>query len=213
MSVQLNLQQICSLATQFVQGRTDLTLSEVSLYANIALGQVAAQDQYRSLDATYNFSILSGTTSVALPSDFFAAQSLSVSSGTVNYWNTVLLPTSPEIITSYGTYRAPPKSYAIYGSALLIGPMSDSTYSGSMRYTTKIPTLVNSSDTPGLEDRYHYAVALKTAEIVSASRNDAEQESLNHQRYLDYMGSIYNDRALRQRDKTTGISVPRWQRR
>ena len=213
MSIQMSLSQIASIATQFNQGRTDLTLSEVSLYANIALGQVAAQDQYRSLESTYNFSIVSGTTSVALPSDFFAAKSLSVSSGTLNYWNSALLPTSPEIITSYGTYHAPPRSYAVYGSALLIGPTSDSSYSGSMRYTTKIPTLVNSGDTPGLEDRYHYAVALKTAEIVSASRNDSEQESLNHVRYLDYMSSIYNDRALRQRDKITGISLPRWRGR
>ena len=213
MSIQMSLANIASIATQFNQGRTDLTLSEVSLYANIALGQVAAQDQYRSLESTYNFSIVSGTSSVALPSDFFAAQSLSVSSGTLNYWNTTLLPTSAEIITSYGTYKAPPRSYAIYGSTLLIGPTSDSTYSGAMRYTTKIPTLVNSGDTPSLEDRYHYAVALKTAEIVSASRNDSEQEALNHARYLDYMGSIYNDRALRQRDKTTGVSVPRWRGR
>ena len=208
--ITMTLANISSLATQFNQGRTDLTASEVSLYANIALGQVAAQDQYRSLDSTYNFSITSGTSTVTLPSDFYAVQSMSISSGTNSYWNSVLLPTSPEVITSFGTYRAIPRMYGLYGSNLLIGPVSDSTYSGSMRYSTAVPTLVGTGDVPVLRAEYHYAIALKTAELVAASRMDADTEALNHQRYLDYMTSIPNDRALKQRDKVQSITVPRW---
>lgn len=209
----LSLAQISSLATQWNQGRTDLTGSEVSLYANIALGIVANQEQYRSLDSTYNFSLTSGTSTVALPVDFLNVQSLSLSSGTNYAWQQAMVPSTPELIDSFNTTRAVPRFYAVFGSKLLVGPASDSTYSGAMRYTTKVPAMVSSSDTPGIEDRYHYAVALKTAELVSASRNDSEQEALNHQRYLDYITSIPNDRALKQRDKTMGITRPTWHRR
>lgn len=211
--IPLSLQQISSIATQFNQGRGDVSASECSLYANIAVGTVASQDQYRSLESTYNFSITSGTSIVTLPADFFAALSLSLSSGSNNGFQTTMLPSSVEIIDSMGTFRSLPKVYAVYGSGMLVGPMSDSTYSGSMRYQTKIPMLMAIGDTPSLREEYHYAVALKTAELVSASRNDSEQEALNRQRYLDYMTSLPNDRALRQRDKLQGISMPRWFRK
>ncbi len=206
----LTLQQISSIATGYNQGRLDYTPSEVSLYANIALGVLAAQDQYRSLESTYNFSITSGTTQVALPTDFFSDVALSLSSGTNYAFVRRLLPTDAVTIDSYGTTRDVPRIYTVYGSQLLLAPASDSTYSGLMRYSTKVPNLMQSTDTPGVEDRYHYAVALKTAELLSAARNDSDQEALNHQRYVDYMTSIPNDRALRQRDKMIGASRPTW---
>ncbi len=210
MSISLSLADICSIATQFNQGRTDPTLSEVSRYANIAQGLVAAQDQYRSLESVFAFSILSNTTTVALPSDFYAVKSMSLSTGSSLGWSQTLLPTSPEIITSYGTYQAIPRMYSLYGNRLLIAPPSDSTYSGAMRYQTEVPTLVNPGDVPVLRKDYHYAIALKTAELVSASRNDYEQESANLNRYVMYMATIPNDRALEQRDKLLGGSVPKW---
>lgn len=208
--INLSLQDISSIATQFNQGRTDLSGSEVSRYANIAVGLVAAQDQYRSLESTYNFSITSGVTTTALPSDFYAVLSMSLSTGSSLGWNQTLLPTSPEIITSYGTYQAIPRMYSLYGNSLLFGPPSDSTYSGSMRYQTAIPTLLAPTDVPALRAEYHYAVALKTAALVSASRNDYEQEAANEMRYTVYMSSLPNDRALQQRDKKLGASVPKW---
>lgn len=208
--ISMTLSQICSLATQFVQGRTDLGASEVSLYANIALGTVAAQDQYRSLESVYNFSVVSGTTAVALPSDFYTDQSVSVSSGSNTAWSRRLLPINAELIDSYATARSVPQFYSVYGSSLMLGPTSDSTYSGAMRYTTKIPTLTLPGDVPVLREDYHYAIALKTAELVSAARNDSENEALNAQRYVTYITSLPNDRALRQRDKLIGASVPKW---
>ena len=207
--MQLSLAQISSIATAYNQGRMDYSASEASFYANIAVQTLASQDRYRSLESVYNFSVTSGTTSIPLPTDFYNEVSLSLSSGSNSAWNQRLLPETAQRIDSFGTTMSIPRYYNLYANAIIIAPTSDSTYSGVMRYTTKIPAMVLSTDTPDVQERYHYAVALKTAELLSAARNDVEQEALNHQRYLDYMTSIPNDRALRQLDKLQGVQPVR----
>lgn len=206
----LNLQQISSIAVGFNQGRTDYSPSEVSFYANVALVEVATRIPMKPLEALAVTSTTSGENRMALPPDFEYAISLSYTTMSPP-WTPTLTMVEGYQLDSTCTIQAPPSRFAVYSDWMELQPVPDSSYSLQLRYGATMRAMVASTDTPNLSERYHYPVALKTAELLSAARNDAEQEALNHQRYLDYMGSTPSDMALRQRDKASmGVSVPRW---
>jgi hypothetical protein len=206
----LTLQQICSIATAYNQGRGDYTLSEASFYANIALLEVATRVQMKPLEALAVSSTSIGENKMALPTDFDYPISLSYLTVGAGYGATLQLRDAP-LLDSASTFQAPPAYYAIYSTWMELQPTPDSGYSLQLRYGARMRSMMASTDTPALSERYHYPVALKTAALLSAARNDAEQEALNIQRYLDYMGSTPSDQAFRQRDKLSmRASVPKY---
>jgi len=207
--VNLNLAQISSTATAYNQGRGDYSASEASFYANIALVQVATAIQMQPLESLAISSTTSGENRMSLPPDFDYVISLSYLTGASSGFPALTMRDA-FLLDSGTTFAGPPREFAVYSTWMELAPIPDSAYSLQLRYGAKIPALLASTDTPSLSDRYHYAVALKTAELLAAARNDSEQEALNHQRYMDYMGSIPSDQAFRQRDKLSmGVSVPR----
>jgi hypothetical protein len=62
--------------------------------------------------------------------------------------------------------------------------------------------MVNSTDTPNMDERWHAAIAHKTAETVAASRGDVDNEALARNRYLNYVTSTRPDAADKQQDRT-----------
>ena len=199
--MELNLTQIASIATTYNQGRTDWDLSTVSFYANIAVQEVAVRAEYRGLERIAYSSTTSGENRVSLPTDFDYMLTLSLSSLSGGLpWQPVRI-TDPQGIESYGTTVGQPQVFAVYSDWLELWPPPDSSYSVQMRYGAKISVMTDSASTPGLDSRYHYPIALKTAELLAASRNDVDQEAQNRVRFLDAISSIPNDAALRQRTK------------
>lgn len=199
--MELNLAQIASIATGFNQGRGDFSLSEVSMYANIALETVANQLQYRGTERIAYSSTTSGENRLALPSDFNYLVSLSLSSQSNGFNAGNLSITDPPYMESIGTFLGIPQYFCVYSDWLELGPPPDSSYSLIMRYGAKITPLSTSTSTPGIDSRYHYPIACKTAELLAASRNDLDQEAVNGQRYVNAMGAIPSDGALRQRTR------------
>ena len=196
--MQLTLQNIASIATAFNQGRTDLTLSEVSFYANLAVGEVATRTQHLPLEGLAISSTTSGENRVTLPTDFDYPINLSLSSGS-NVWTKQLQAREATWLDSGTTTNGEPSYYALYGTWLEVWPTPDSAYSLTLRYGAKVPVMTASTSTPALAERYHYAVALKTAEMCAAARNDLDQEAICRARYLSYMNSTPSDMAYRQR--------------
>lgn len=198
--MQLTLAQLCSTATAFIQGRTDFTASEASFYANIAYQEVATRIRYNAQEGLAVSSTTSGENRISLPSDFaypIAVSNLSLF-GDDN--RKVLRSFSAERFDSESTTLGTPTAYALYATWMELWPSPDSAYSIQLRYGTKLATLVSSTDTPALDDRWHFAIACRTAALLAASRNDLESESVNQARYLGYIGSTPSDLALRQRD-------------
>jgi hypothetical protein len=209
----LNLGQIASTASTFAGGRADWALSEASAYVNIAVsgyvGQ-AAGIQHSTKEALAVSSTTSGGNRIAFPADYDYALGLTV--GIPNSWST-----ATSRITTWEPMRkfdgnwadtfsgnldgGEPEAYAEYATWLELVPSPDSRYSLNLRYMTKAPTLVASTDTPVLDEQWHWAVVLKTAELLAGSRDDSERELMNRNRYIEYVNILRTDQAKKLLDK------------
>ncbi len=223
----LSLGQICSMATTYAGGRLDFTFSEASFHANMAYSEVATRiNAHRPKEALAISSTTSGGNRIALPSDFdyAIAMTLYVGSGsTATSTGTTVVPMrmrDSRYIDSQaisgadqgtGSVAGIPESYVPYSSWLELWPSPNSAYSLQMRYMSKAPTLVNSTDTPVLDERWHAAILYKTVELLEASRNNVEGEALARNRYLSYVASTPNDYALKQKgDRSANVMRVKW---
>jgi hypothetical protein len=68
---------------------------------------------------------------------------------------------------------------------------------------TKQPTLIASTETPTLDDRWHMGWLFKTVEFLEASRANVEGEAIARNRYINYMSGIPTDLQLKQRDRAS----------
>lgn len=200
--MQFSLADVCSLATRFVQGRADLQLSEVSLYANVALQGIQVRLRTRLEESIAVSSTTSGENKISLPSDFgFPISVSNTSLANDDDRRRLKGPVDADTFDSRSTFLGVPEQYALYATWAELWPSPDSSYSIQLRYGAKAGTLTASTATPNLDDRWHMAWAFRTAELVAASRDDLEHEALNRTRYLSEIQSLPVDDAYRQRDK------------
>ena len=209
----LNLGDIASTASRLAGGRADWTLSEASLYANIAVSDYVGQAagiQHAPKEALAISSTTSGGNRIALPADYDYSIGLTV--GVPNSWSTATsrMTTWTPMEKHDGNWAdtfinnldgGEPEAYAEYSTWLEIVPSPDSSYSLTLRYMTKAPTLVASTDTPVLDEQWHWAVVLKTAELLAASREDDANEAKNRNRFLEYVNILRLDQGKRLMDR------------
>lgn len=193
----LSLAEICSLATGFVQGRTDITLSDASRMANLAYQEVATRIRYTADEGLAISSTTSGENRIALPADF--AYPINVSNLSVA--GSTLTLREADTFDSQSTAPACPTHYALYATWLELSPSPDSSYSLQLRYGRKLPALVASTSTPAFDSRFHLPLVFRTAALLAASKDDLDREATNQARFISAMGSTPSDQALRQRDK------------
>lgn len=206
----MNLGQLCSFATTFSGGRNDVQLSEASLYANMAYSEVRTRAglKHTPVEALAVSSTTTGENRIAVPPDFDFATSLTLyigSSSTISTSHTTaviqLTPKSVAWIDEQPLASGEPLYYAPYGTSIEFYPSPNSAYSAVLRYNAQTATLVDSTDTPNLDERWHTAIAHKTAEIVAASRGDTDNEALARNRYLNYVTGTRTDASDKQQDK------------
>ncbi len=198
----VTLQNVISYATTFAGGGTDWATSEVSFYANLAAQEIANQVWHQPYEALAYSSTTSGENRISLPSDFDSPIALSNLSSQGVTGGRQLRMEAGEWISSQATVDyAEPEVYALYSTWMELYPTPDSAYSLELRYRARQATLVDSSSTPTFDERWHPAWLHKTSEILCASRGNPEGEALARNRYQSYMGSIKDDRTLRQQAK------------
>lgn len=207
----LNLGQICSAATRFAKGRADWPLSEVTQYLNMAYSEMVAVVGHTPLEALAVSSTTSGEDKYQIPADFGSLIAVTLyqgSTATTSNETTVVALRQQDArwidAQTVATSVNPgvPSDYVQYATWLQLYPSPNSAYSLVMRYNAKPTTLVNSTDTPALDERWHTGLIHKTTELLAASRDDVEGEALARNRYLSFMNSIPSDRALKQKDRT-----------
>ena len=207
----LSLSDIMSVGTAFT-GRNDFGASEVSRLANFAYEQVieASGANHIPVEALALSSTTSGGNRVALPADFNAPLSLTLYQGSTSTATTSrttisipLTPVEPSQLDAQQNQTAGgiPEHYTWYGTWLELFPSPNSAYSLQLRYLSKPGTLVNSTDTPVLDARWHQGIAYKLIELLEASRNNPEGEALGRNRYLNYVTMLDTDQGKRQKDK------------
>lgn len=208
----LALGQICSRATEMAGGRMDWSLSDASFYANMALSEIASH-VYTTKEAIAVSSTSSGENRLAFPGDFDYPLGITIFQGsnstspTSNH--TAVIPLTPRDanwVDSQAIQYGMPEHYVYYGTAIELSPSPNSAWSIQLRYMTKVPTLVDSTDTPNLDERWHPGIVYKTVELLEASRNNVEGEAMARNRYINFMSVTPTDRSLKQRDRT-GMSV------
>ncbi len=206
-----------SLGTSLVGGRNDLSPSEASTWANLALEQVVvvAGAHHAPRETIAISSTTSGNNRIGLPTDFGYPIAFTLyqpsSSATTGSRNTLTVPLrqrdSAWADAQDGqTIGGIPDTYVLYGSWLELFPSPNSAYSLQLRYGADQATLINSSDTPQLNARFHQAWLYKSAELFAAARDDTEREAMARNRYLNYVSTLETDPALKQHDRR-GMNV------
>ena len=207
----LTVGQIVSSATKFAQARADITLSEATFYLNLAYSEMVSVVGHTPLESLAVSSTTSGENRYSLPADFGSLIALTLYQGsTATSSNaTSVIPLRQQDARwvdaqslDNSTSPGVPSDYVQYSTWVEVYPSPNSAYSLLMRYNAKPTTLVNSQDTPALDERWQAGLIYKTAELMEASRGNVEGEALARNRYVNFMTVTPTDRALKQRDRT-----------
>jgi hypothetical protein len=215
--MQLTLGNVMSLSTTFA-ARSDMAASEVSMLANLALSEVNSRLHHKPKEAKAVSSVTGGgdERELELPNDFDGSASLVWYSTTTDEDSGAnilgerihLSIVDTTIIDSNSSISGQPARYAIYGNRIEIDPIPNSRGSFEIRYLAKQETLVLSTSTPDLDDRWHPGWMYLTAAHVARARSDKQTASEYDRMYVNYMVSTPNDRIVEQTDKQgLGLSV------
>ena len=208
----LSLGELASTATTFAGGRLDWTLSEASRYVNFAYFEVSQKAGHVPKEAIAISSTTTGENRIAFPSDFDYPMALTLFVGSTSTATTSnatrvvpLAQKDARWFDSQDLASGEPEAYVFYGTSIELYPSPNSAWSLQLRYMSKNPTLVASTDTPVLDERWHPAILYKTVELLEASRNNVEGEAIARNRYLGYMASVPTDLQLKQRDRASMV--------
>jgi hypothetical protein len=202
----MNLAQLMSTATTFTS-RNDWPVSEVSLYVNAAAEFVGIVIGHAGQEALAISSTTSGENRIGVPTDYEYGVALSNLSLPISTPNRDLTKRDVAWIDSQGTSSGIPGYWADYATWIEVWPSPNSSYSMQLRYTTKTPTLVQSTETLPFKERYHWAVALKSAEILEGSRGNIEGEAVAGTRFVNWFNNVPSDRAKLQQQSKQGMNV------
>lgn len=201
-----------SRGTTLAGGRNDWQPSEASFWANLALEQVSemAGAHHKPREAVAISSTTSGGNRIALPTDFGFPIAVTVYAGSNSTATTSRTTNEYPLIPKDSTWADAqpdqfsgniPENYVWYGTWLELYPSPNSAYSLQMRYGALQPTLIDSSDTPDLNARWHQPWLYKTNELLCASRGDVNGEALGRNRFQNAVSLIETDKALSQHDR------------
>lgn len=216
---QITLGQCISDASGLAGGRSDWAVSEVSRWANYALEAVAmaAGAHHKPPEALAISSSTSGGNRIALPTDFDAPIAFTMYVGSTSTATTSRTTYEVPLLQRDGAwvdaqsnqfYGGIPSHYVWYASWLELFPSPNSAYSLQLRYKAKQSVLTLSASTPNLDAQWHQAWMYKTAELLSASRDDASREALNRNRYINYISAVETDLAKSQHDRRSMTMRP-----
>jgi hypothetical protein len=202
----LSLGDVISLATVFA-GRSDFSTSEVSRLANIALTEVTNRVYHKAKEfaAVSNLTGTGNERTVDLPSDYDGVLGVEFYSTSTNTLGVNVLGDRTELtmvprtlIDSSSSISGDPTRYTIYADFLELDPIPDSRGSLVMRYLAKQLPLVVSTETPFLDERWHPGWLNKTEELVHRARSNHAGAADAERRYVNFMTSTPNDRAMDQ---------------
>lgn len=132
--------------------RTDLA-AVIPDFIRLAEARMQLDLDTRQLDKATTLTTVSGTNTLALPTDFLKARSLSMISGGV----TIVLDNMPPalLVQRWGSYTSSmPRSYSIRGSNLLLGPTPNGNYDITLEYLATIPGLSGTNTTNDILTNY-----------------------------------------------------------
>lgn len=218
----MTLATIISHATRLAQDAR-IPMSQASEYANIAISIVGQADgiQHAPKETVGFASTTTSDNRLGFPTDY--DYTLGLKLGVPTSWSTA---TSRD--TSWvgldkqpATWNDPyqsgssgePRFYNEFATWFELMPSPDSRYSVEIRYMRKTSELTNSTATPPFDEQWHWAVALKTAELISQNNSDFTNESANRSRYKTYLSELRPDQGKKRMDARGAYVTVAWRRR
>jgi hypothetical protein len=160
--------------------RSDLT-AVIPDFIRLAEARMQLDLDTRQLDKTSALTTTPSTNTLALPTDFNKAYSLSMISGGL----TIVLDNMPIelLVQRWGSYTSSmPRSYAISGSNLLLGPTPNGAYDLTLEYLGAIPSLTAINPTNDIltnyPDAYLHCCLIYGAQYIRDAELVAGMESL-----------------------------------
>src|ERR1041385_4305075 len=205
-----SLGELCSTPTQFRGGRNDWSLSEASRFANMAYSEVYNRPGHVPLQAVAISSTTSGENRYQLPPDWNYGLALTLYQGSGSTNTTGSRSTTVMRLVQRDAnwvdaqpigLSGVPEFYVQYAQWFELWPSPNSAYSMQLRYAVKPQTLVDSTATLILDERWQSAVLYKTIELLEGSRKKVEGEMLARNRYINFCAVTLSDQALQQRDR------------
>lgn len=179
------------------------------MYVNMAYSEVYNRVGHIPLEAVAISSTTSGENRYQLPTDYNYGLAMTLYQGS-NSTATLSVSTAVIRLKQHDANwvdaqtlspSGVPESYVQYATWFELWPSPNSAYSLQLRYAVKPQTLVASTDTLLLDERWQSAVLYKTVELLEASRNNVEGEAIARNRYLNFCAITQTDKSLQQRDR------------
>jgi hypothetical protein len=198
----LTLGTLISEATALVGGRLDMSVSQVSLYVNMAQMEVARAIPHGEMETTvYLSASASSATCGGFPANFDAPIALSRLSTYDSFGQLHLTQVSIAEIDdardSNGTATGTPNRFALHGENIWLWPKPTSALSLAFRYR-KVPSdMTATTEMPSLHTRYHPAILYKTAENLAMRAVNPELAAYYRNTYLSFMQATPTTQELR----------------
>lgn len=190
----LTLAQLLSETTAALGQRLDLTVSQLSLYANLAQLEVASMLPHTELLRSTTLVLGAGSSATVMPPDF--AEMVDVfrpnSYDAMGYrlLTEVPLREIDNAADSTGTATGVANRYAVSANSILFYPGSTSIDTFTMRYVCVPSDMTNLTDRPSLHTRYHPAVLFKLCEDMSDRVVDNQRAAYYRNKFVSVMGTV-----------------------
>ena len=189
----LTLATLLSEATAALGQRLDLTVSQLSLHANIAMQEVAGMLPMTELMKTGTIVLAASSGATLIPADVqeivdvFRPNSYDA----MGYRLLTAVPAREidNAADSTGTATGVANRYAISGSSILVYPTSTSLDTLTMRYIGIPSDMTNLTDRPSIHTRYHPAVLWKLCENMADRVVDNQRAAYYRNKFINEMGT------------------------
>lgn len=195
-----DLLQLVSKVSRAVGRRADIALSDLSFWANEALQEITEVAPHILREALAVSSTTSGENRIALPSDFREPRVLSYLTN-VGSQRTLQRVSGRWADANFDrNAQGLPEKYVLWNDWVELIPSPNSAWSLQWRYISRATSMISLTDVPSVSTPWRRAIYFKTKELVfSEHLGDIDRAALARDQYLDYVQTIPDEQALRQR--------------
>lgn len=147
-------------------------------------------------ETTTTLATVSGTQTVALPTDFQQARQVKIAGDESTGYP--LAPVTPNVVETFD-YAGKPQTFAIVGRNLLLGPVPDDAYTLTLTYQAKLAALTSDNQSNWLLENNADAYVYMCSAVIHQHLGDSQNAALNLALAEAVVGEI-NEQGLRWRN-------------
>lgn len=202
------LAQIMSQATTRIGRRSDITLSDVSFWVNVAYQEICASQPGALMETIAVSSTTSGENRIELPADCMEIIGLSWYTTLDGSALTLRRTSVANIDANLGGELGKPNEFALFNNWVELYPSPDSSYSLQMRYMAYPSDMTSTSAVPSLASEWRPAVLYLSEAFLHELVGNELEGAQARMRYVSYAQSLKNAEGRRQGAGGMRASLP-----